>query len=90
MINEKFLEILSRQNEKINFEETIVFQNNHDSYCVCCGRNMPPFYSYVKLTKNLSVTILVKRGPMSIPTAANPQNTPLSISCVVGYRYLVI
>ena len=41
----------------------IVFQNNRDSYRVCRGRNMPPFYSYEKLALILSVTILVKRGP---------------------------
>ena len=43
-INENFLEILSRQIEKIYFGETliiaIVFQTDHDSYHVCRGRNI--------------------------------------------------
>ena len=47
-----------------NFDlSQIVFQNNHNSYRVCRGRNRPPFYSYEKLTQILSVTILVKHGP---------------------------
>ena len=38
----------------------IVFQIHHDSYRICCGRNMPPFYSFEKFTQILSVSILVK------------------------------
>ena len=41
----------------------IVFQNNQDGYRLCCERNMPPFYSYEKLTQISSETILVKRDP---------------------------
>ena len=40
----------------------LVFQINHDSYRICHGRNMPPIYSYEKLTQILSVTILVQPG----------------------------
>ena len=53
--------------KKVNLEETLIYrkvlQINHDSYRICRGRNMPPFYSYEKVTQISSVTILVKRRP---------------------------
>ena len=42
---------------------TIVFQNNHDSYRVCRGRNMSPFYSYENLKKKFIRNYLSKTGP---------------------------
>ena len=36
------------------------FEKNHDSYHICRGRNMLPFYCYEILSVTL---ILVKRGP---------------------------
>ena len=45
-MNENFLEILSRQNEKINFGETLSYRNSFPKYH---GTNKPPCSSYEKL-----------------------------------------
>ena len=52
--------------KKVNLEETLIYHDSfpkYDSYRVCRGRNVPPFYSYETLTQIPSLAILIKRGP---------------------------
>ena len=57
-----YLEKMNRKISRKLLFIALVSQINHDSYCTCSVRNMPPFYSYEKLTQIFSVTILLKRG----------------------------
>ena len=91
-----FLEIISRQNDKINFEETfiiaIVFQNNHHSYPVFFDRNMPLFYNYEKLQQNLSITTLVKGGPGGKPRStsfATSVSSNTRVTCSFPEMFLI-
>ena len=57
--------LLDKISRKISFI-AIVFLNNHGSYLIFRGRNMPPYKDNGKLTQILSVTVLVKQGPWSL------------------------
>ena len=48
-----------------------IFQNNHDSYRDCRGRNMPPFCSYEKLKTNFVCNHFGEMGPWCLITYEN-------------------
>ena len=73
---------------KLGFIST-VFQNNHVSYRICNGRNMPPFFCYGKTSANFVRNYLSKTGPWSISCYLTPCNS-LLLDVLVFCAFTVI